>query len=102
MIAQLKKGVLEFCVMLVISKNELYGYEIMQRITNAFPDTNESTVYTVLRRLLSDGYTQCYSKEEPSGGPPRKYYRMTVKGTEYLKQSEQDWNTVRSSVEAFM
>ncbi len=91
MIAQLKKGVLEFCILMIISKGEFYGYEIMQRITSLFDGTSEQTVYSILRRLLSDGFTECFSKNI-SSGPPRKYYRLTEKGIEYLEQCHKDWN----------
>ena len=45
---QMKKGVLEMCILQVVASGELYGYEIMKKVTNAFPDINESTVYAIL------------------------------------------------------
>ncbi len=99
MIAQLKKGVLEYCVLIIISSNELYGYEIMKQVTEIFPDTSEQTIYTILRRLLSEGYTDCYSKGI-SAGPPRKYYKLTDKGIDYHKQCEKDWKYVCECVDA--
>lgn len=98
MVAQLKKGVLEFCILHTLSKDELYGYEIMKRITEVFKETSEQTVYTILRRLLSDEYTECFSKEV-SNGPPRKYYRLTGKGRVYLEQCRADWVYVRGAVD---
>ncbi len=94
---QLKKGVLEFCVLTVVSQGEFYGYEIMRKIICAFEDTSEQTVYTILRRLLADGYTECYSKEI-SAGPPRKYYRLTQKGDKYLLKCKEDWAFVNKAV----
>ncbi len=98
MVAQLKKGVLEYCILLVISKDELYGYEIMKTIIDIFPDTSEQTVYSILRRLLREGYTHCYSKGI-SSGPPRKYYELTQKGTDYFRQCENDWQNITKCVE---
>lgn len=101
MVAQLKKGVLEFCILQIVSSDSLYGYEIMKQITSIFPDTSEQTVYTILRRLLTDGYTSCFSKTEESV-LPRKYYKITPAGTTYLAQCQADWNLVTSGVEKIL
>lgn len=97
MVAQLKKGVLEFCVLQIIEGDELYGYEIMKRVVELFPDTAEQTVYTVLRRLLFDGCTSCYAKDSAMG-PPRKYYKITPAGREYLIQCRSDWEYIQAAV----
>ncbi len=97
MIAQLKKGVLEFCVLHTLNSKELYGYEIMKKITSTFDDTSEQTIYTILRRLLADGYTECFSKDE-SNGPPRKYYRLTPEGQKYLERCCNDWKYIQDAV----
>ncbi len=101
MLAQLKKGVLEFCVLNIVSDDEYYGYEIMKMVLSVFQDTSEQTVYTILRRLLADGYTECYSKDI-SNGPPRKYYQLTPKGREYLAKSYNDWEYVSDCVSKFL
>ncbi len=101
MLAQLKKGVLEFCILTVVDKDEYYGYKIMQKITAVFEDTSEQTVYTILRRLLAEGYTECYSKGV-SCGPPRKYYRLTEKGKKYLLKCNEDWVFINSCVEKLL
>lgn len=87
---QMKKGVLEMCILQVVSGEELYGYEIMKRVTEAFPDINESTVYAILRRLHGDGCTESYTGEV-SGGPTRKYYRVTGVGRERLEKMRSEW-----------
>ncbi len=97
MIIQLKKGVLEFCVLSIISKEELYGYEIARKVLLVFLDTSEQAVYTILRRLLKEGYTECYSKEV-SKGPPRKYYKLTNKGQIYYSKCEKDWDYITNCV----
>lgn len=95
---QMKKGVLELCILHICCEAEMYGYEIMKRVTEAFPDISESTVYAVLRRLNSDGSTECYSGTV-SGGPKRKYYRITPKGREELAEMTELWKSTVSAVE---
>ena len=75
--AQMKKGVLELCILHICSEQDRYGYEIMKLVTEAFPEINESTIYAVLRRLHADGCTESYTGSV-SGGPQRKYYRITA------------------------
>lgn len=93
---QMKKGVLEMCILHICNENDMYGYEIMKRVTDAFPEINESTIYAVLRRLNSDGSTESYMGTV-SGGPQRKYYRITDKGRAELHSMTQMW---KSTVEA--
>ncbi len=88
---QMKKGVLELCILYVVSREELYGYEIMKQVTKAFPELNESTVYAVLRRLRTDGCAECYTGEV-SGGPARKYYRITEAGKGRLEKMLAEWH----------
>lgn len=94
---QMKKGVLELCILHVTASEELYGYEIMKRITAAFPEINESTVYAVLRRLHSDGCTESYTGEV-SGGPARKYYRVTDTGRRRLEKMLSDWHEMLGAI----
>ena len=94
---QMKKGVLELSVLQVVSGGELYGYEIMKKVTEAFPDINESTVYAILRRLHSDGCTESYTGEV-SGGPKRKYYRITPEGRSKLEKMRLEWEELLRSL----
>lgn len=88
--AQYKKGVLELCVLSLLKKQDCYGYEISEYLSN-YIDIADGTVYPILRKLKSDGFLTTYLQEE-SGGPPRKYYSLTDLGrktyendrTEYL------------------
>ena len=93
----MKKGVLELSVLQVVSGGELYGYEIMKKVTEAFPDINESTVYAILRRLHSDGCTESYTGEV-SGGPTRKYYRITPEGRSKLEKMRLEWDELLRSL----
>lgn len=94
---QMKKGVLEMCILQVVSTEELYGYEIMKRVTEAFPDINESTVYAILRRLHGDGCTESYTGKT-SGGPTRKYYRITETGKGRLEKMLADWKEMLAAI----
>lgn len=96
---QMKKGVLELCILHVTASEELYGYEIMKRITGAFPEINESTVYAVLRRLHGDGCTESYTGET-SGGPTRKYYRITSVGKERLEKMRSEWQEMLDALKS--
>ena len=95
---QMKKGVLELSILYTLTTDELYGYYIMKRITELFPEINESTVYAVLRRLHADGCTECYFGEH-SGGPKRKYYRVTPKGREELRKMLSEWRDITGAME---
>jgi PadR family transcriptional regulator PadR len=95
--AQLKKGILEMCVLNQVRNHEMYGYEIMKLINSEFPDVYEGSVYSILRRLHSEGCTETIMRESESG-PPRKYYRITNHGLEQLSNSINEWNSIVSSV----
>ncbi|MCF7927281.1 MAG: PadR family transcriptional regulator [Candidatus Izimaplasma sp.] len=98
---QFKRGVLELCVMKVISKQKLSAFEIIDLISHEI-DVNENTVYPILRRLTNDKY---FSTEKKRGeiGAPRKYYSLTKKGEDYLFELEETWfnfiNGVRNIME---
>ena len=82
--SQIKRGTLEFCILLLISRAPRYGYEIISRLeSRPIVAAKESTVYPLLRKLKSDGLLSTYLQEE-SGGPPRKYYSLTELGKENL------------------
>ncbi len=81
--AQLKKGLLNICILQFLSQCDLYGYEIVKQIQKYFADTDESTVYAILRRLHKEGLTDLYYSTQ-SNGPRRKYYRLTKDGEKAL------------------
>ena len=74
--AQIKKGIIEMCILKYISEKDQYGYPIMQKMEKYFPENDNSSIYVILRRLKSEGYTETYEGSE-SGGPVRKYYRKS-------------------------
>ena len=96
--AQLKKGVLELCLLQCLSGEPKYGYDIIQTMRNCFPDVTESTFYAILRRLNTEGSADTFPGSE-SNGPVRKYYRLTEDGRERLAQMAADWRKLRIILE---
>ena len=86
---QFKKGVLELCVLSLLSKEDFYGYELVKEISSNVR-ISEGTIYPLLRRLTKEGYFETYLKES-SEGPPRKYYTLTDKGLEAKEQLSNEW-----------
>lgn len=97
---QFRKGVLEICVLTLISKNDMYGYEVVQNISKVI-EVNEGTIYPILRRLTKEEYFETYILES-NEGPARKYYRITEKGVENLKRLKKDWNEFVLAVNSFL
>lgn len=94
---QMKKGILEMCILYKLKDAPLYGYELMKSVRQVFPDVYEGSVYTILRRLKTAGYTCVTQKKSPSG-PTRKYYGITHTGQDYLRQSIEEWQAVVQGV----
>ena len=86
---QFKKGALELCVLAMIKRKNMYGYEIVQNISNSI-DVNEGTIYPILRRLTKDGYFDTYMVAS-NEGPARKYYEITDIGSEYFETQKEEW-----------
>lgn len=93
---QFRKGVLEICVLALISKKDMYGYEIVQNISKVI-NVNEGTIYPILRRLTKDEYFESYILES-SEGPARKYYKITNLGKDYLDKMMKEWNDFVTAV----
>lgn len=88
---QLKKGFLEYCVLAVLIKDDSYGYRLVKDITEII-DISESTLYPILKRLETNECLEIYSTEYQ--GRLRKYYRITEKGIEQVKQFLVEWDEV--------
>lgn len=97
--SQIKRGSLEYCILLLISRNDCYGYEIMNKLSE-FPiiAAKESTIYPLLRRLLKEEYLSSFWQESGEGLPPRKYYTITEKGKAYLHLLSMEWDNLVSAV----
>ena len=87
----------ELCLLYLISKEELYGYALLQKLYPVFPDMQESSMYVILRGLYKSGYIECYTGQI-SGGPPRKYYYITQTGKEKLDIDLNEWRELTSSL----
>ncbi len=97
-ISQMRKGVLEFCILAIISKNkEVYASDILMQLKNAELIVVEGTLYPLLTRLKNDGLLS-YRWEESKSGPPRKYYQITETGTQLLSGLQQGWDQLVESV----
>lgn len=93
---QFKKGVLELCVLVLIERKDRYGYELAQEVSRHI-EVAEGALYPLLRRLVGDGYCTTYLQES-SGGPPRKYYRITPSGSRYAKETVSEWRSFVAGV----
>lgn len=88
--AQMKKGILEFCILSILSDGEHYPSEIINKMKDAKLLVVEGTLYPLLMRLKNDGLLS-YRWEESTSGPPRKYYKLTPLGEQFLKELEITW-----------
>lgn len=98
--SQFKKGIVELCVLKVVSKKDMYGFEVIDSISEEI-DVNENTIYPILRRLTKQEYFTTYKQSMPIGAP-RKYYSLTSLGQTYLKELENSWIDFLSSVKRIM
>ena len=95
--AQMRKGVLEFCILSVLNDKEAYTSEILDRLKNAKLLVVEGTVYPLLTRLKNDGLLH-YRWEESLSGPPRKYYSLTEMGHTFLNELNGTWTELSDAV----
>ncbi len=93
---QFKKGVLDMCVLAVLSKGDSYGYDLAEELSSKI-QIADGTVYPLLRKLASSGEVSTYLKESTSG-PPRKYYSLTDKGRERLINDKKEWTEFAAMV----
>jgi len=98
---QMRKGVLEFAILLAISRKERYASEILEELKRADLIVVEGTLYPLLSRLNNAGVVT-YSWEESPGGPPRKYYKLTARGKGALTQLKSAWSTLSDSISSLL
>ena len=99
--SQIRRGTLEFCILLMIRNRACYGYEIISRLEQwPILAARESTIYPLLRRLLKDGFLSSCWQETAEGLPPRKYYAITQQGQEYLAAMSGEWDDLSGAVAA--
>lgn len=95
--AQMRKGVLEYCILSVLRDNDAYVAEILETLKDAKLLVVEGTIYPLLTRLKNAGLL-LYRWEESTGGPPRKYYGLTDSGREFLKELTYTWEELQTAV----
>ena len=94
---QMRKGVLEFCILGIISQGEVYPSDIISKLKDAKLIVVEGTLYPLLTRLKNQGLL-AYNWKESLSGPPRKYYSLTPLGEEFFNALNQTWNELAQAV----
>lgn len=97
---QFKKGVLELIVLESVHKKDMYGYELVEEVSQVI-DVNEGTIYPLLKRLTNEHYFETYLRES-SEGPPRKYYHLTAAGILYRDTLTKEWDEFQDRVNGFL
>ena len=95
--AQMRKGILEYCILSVLSRDSCYASDIIKELKEAEVIVVEGTLYPLLTRQKNAGLLS-YRWEESQQGPPRKYYELTPEGREYLADLDKSWNELVASV----
>jgi len=98
---QIVKGILEGCILKIISDEELYGYKIVEKLNSIGFDVNEATVYPILARLQNKDLLTVDKRSSPVG-PSRKYYFITKVGQENLQEFQVTWARIMSIVNRVM
>jgi PadR family transcriptional regulator PadR len=97
--AQMRKGVLELCILSILSRGDSYTTDLINQLKDEQMLVVEGTLYPLLTRQKNAGLLS-YRWEESPQGPPRKYYALTPQGEEYLKQLEEGWDKLVKTVNA--
>lgn len=95
--SQMRKGVLEFCILSIIRRQEVYPSEIIEKMKEAGLGILEGTLYPLLTRL-KNAELLSYRWEESNSGPPRKYFSLTEKGEKFYNDLEATWQQLSSAV----
>jgi PadR family transcriptional regulator PadR len=98
---QMRKGILEFCVLHIISRGEVYTSDLIEELTSARIAVVEGTLYPLLNRLRKAELLD-YKWIESASGPPRKYYLLTEKGRSFLDLLNVTWNDLVTSTNAII
>jgi PadR family transcriptional regulator PadR len=99
--SQMRKGILEYCILLLLEKESSYTSDIIQKLQDARLIVVEGTLYPLLTRLKNSGLLS-YQWVESTQGPPRKYYRLTEKGAAFLKELEASWQELNDTINHIM
>jgi PadR family transcriptional regulator PadR len=101
--SQLLRGVLDLCLLAVIENGPAYGYEMTRRLSaGGLSIVGEGSIYPLLGRLERDGLVETYRAASDDGGPPRKYYRASIRGREALREGVAEWRSARDAVDRIL
>ena len=95
--SQMRKGILEYCILTIISRKEAYTSDILEALRQADLLVVEGTLYPLLSRLKNNGLLS-YRWQESTDGPPRKYFMLTDEGKELLAALNQEWSTISQAI----
>ncbi|MBL4705106.1 MAG: PadR family transcriptional regulator [Flavobacteriales bacterium] len=95
--AQMRKGILEYCILAIIAKKESYPSDIIEELKTSKMIVVEGTLYPLLTRL-KNAEILSYRWEESTSGPPRKYYSLTTKGASFLSELTSTWSELHKAV----
>lgn len=95
--AQMRKGVLEYCILAILSRSDKYASDIIKELKEAKMIVVEGTLYPLLTRLKNAGLLS-YRWEESTQGPPRKYYELTEEGKAFQKELDMSWQDLVDAV----
>ena len=95
--AQMRKGILEYCIMSILSRGDSYVSDIIKELKESKMIVVEGTLYPLLTRQKNAGLLS-YRWEESTQGPPRKYYKLTENGESFLKELDQSWEELIGAV----
>jgi PadR family transcriptional regulator PadR len=102
LLAQMRRGTLQFCVLSLLADEERYGFDLVRGLAEMDGMvTSEGTIYPLLSRLRRDGLVESNWQESPSG-PPRRYYRLTDAGRSALEGFKLEWRRFRDAVDHFV
>jgi len=95
--SQMRKGILEYCILTIISRKEVYTSDILEVLRRADLLVVEGTLYPLLSRLKNNGLLK-YRWQESTDGPPRKYFTLTEEGEQLVAALNQEWSTISSAI----
>ncbi len=95
--SQMRKGMLEYCILLLLERQPAYASDIIKQLKDAELLVVEGTLYPLLTRLKNDGLLS-YEWQESTQGPPRKYYALTPSGQVFLLELDKAWNEIATTV----
>ena len=95
--SQMRKGILEYCILTIISRKEVYTSDILEALRRANLLVVEGTVYPLLSRLKNNGLLK-YRWQESTDGPPRKYFTLTEEGEQLIAALNNEWSTISQAI----